>query len=280
MNQSMQEQVQPLLKWVGGKRQLLPSLLEVMPKSFDFYAEPFLGGGALFFQVQPKNAVVCDINSELINFYNVVKDSPEELIQKLLSYTDSEEFFYTIRNLDRDPESFSKLSNVDKAARTYYLNRVCFNGLYRVTKKGFFNSPYGKSFHPYVVNSQRIMMVSKMLNDGNISILNGSFEVVEPYLKENSFIYLDPPYDPVSASAYFTNYSNRGFNKDMQIKLKEFCDRLTDKGHKFLLSNSATPFIVDLYKDYKKTIVKANRRVNSVASKRGAVDEILVRNYK
>ena len=130
----MKEQVQPLLKWVGGKRQLLPSLLKVMPKSFDFYVEPFLGGGALFFHLQPKNAVVCDINSELINFYNVVKDSPEPLIQKLLSYTDSEEFFYSIRNLDRDPESFSKLSNIDKAARTYYLNRVCFNGLYRVTK--------------------------------------------------------------------------------------------------------------------------------------------------
>ncbi|MBQ2381514.1 MAG: DNA adenine methylase [Succinivibrio sp.] len=275
----MKEKIQPLLKWVGGKRQLLPSLLENMPKRFEFYAEPFLGGGALFFHLQPKNAVVCDVNSELVNFYSVVKNSPEELIETLLSFSDSEDFFYSIRKLDRDPDSFSKLSNVYKAARTYYLNRVCFNGLYRVTKKGFFNAPYGKQSNNFIVNHQRIRLVSSMLNEGNITIVNDSFESIIPYLKENSFIYLDPPYDPLSQSSSFTNYSNGGFNKDMQIKLKEFCDFLSNNGHKFLLSNSATPFIIDLYKDYKEIIVKANRRVNSVASKRGLVDEILVRNY-
>lgn len=275
----MKEQLQPLLKWVGGKRQLLPTLIENLPDSFDFYAEPFLGGGALFFHLQPKDAVVCDINKELVNFYNIVKNSPEELIQTLLSFNDSEEFFYSIRELDREPDSFSKLSDVYKAARTYYLNRACYNGLYRVSKKGFFNSPYGKQSHPFTVNSQLISQVSSMLNDGKITIINDSFESILPYLKENSFIYLDPPYDPLSQSSSFTHYSNGGFGRNMQLKLKEFCDSLNNNGHKFLLSNSATPFIKDLYKDYKEIIVKANRRVNSVASKRGFVDEILVRNY-
>ena len=201
------------------------------------------------------------------------------LIEELSTYEYNKEFFYTLRNLDRDAKSFAKLSNLKKAARTYYLNRTCFNGLYRVNSIGLFNSPFG-SYKTFNLYPDRLRMLSSYLNSANVQFTNGDFEKLIDYLPDNSFVYLDPPYDPVSKTAFFTSYSQTGFSKEDQIRLKNFCDRLNERGIRFMLSNSATSFIKELYKDYDQKFFNANRSINSKATNRGGVKEILVRNYK
>lgn len=270
----------PALKWVGGKSQLITQFAPFFPKKkYDSYCEPFLGGGAVLFHLHPENAFVSDVNPELINFYQILKTDCSALICKLKSYTFSEDFFYSLRNLDRDESSFSKLSNLEKAARTYYLNRTCYNGLYRVNSKGQFNSPFGK-YKKFILFEDRLTAISNYLNNCNVNFYCHDFECFLDILPENSFVYLDPPYDPVSDTAYFTSYAKNGFLKDDQVRLKEFCDKLNERGIRFMLSNSATDFICELYSGYKQNFVQAKRSINSKASNRGAVKEIIVRNYK
>lgn len=274
------ESLIPVLKWVGGKRQLINKFVPYFPDTpFEMYCEPFLGGGAVLFFLHPDKAVVNDVNPELINFYAVLKSDCEALIEELSTYEYNKEFFYTLRNLDRDAKSFAKLSNLKKAARTYYLNRTCFNGLYRVNSIGLFNSPFG-SYKTFNLYPDRLRMLSSYLNSANVQFTNGDFEKLIDYLPDNSFVYLDPPYDPISQTAFFTSYSQTGFSKEDQIRLKNFCDRLNERGIRFMLSNSATSFIKELYKDYDQKFFNANRSINSKATNRGGVKEILVRNYK
>lgn len=270
--------IQPCLKWVGGKRQIINSIVPLVPKSFSSYCEPFFGGGALCFHLKPNFAIINDINTELIDFYKVVRDYPEALISELSSYVNDEDFYYSIRNLDR-AESFKHISPVKKAARTYYLNRMGFNGLYRVNSKGLFNVPYGHHKRPFSPFVDVIRSLSDYFNHNNIVMLNGHFSEILNYLDSNSFVYLDPPYDPVSTTS-FTSYSSKNFSRQNQIELKEFCDNLSSRKIKFMLSNSATDFILDLYKKYNITIVEAKRSVNRDGKKRGSVNEVLVRNYK
>lgn len=275
----MNEFLLPLLKWVGGKRQLLPELTAKMPKSFNTYFEPFLGGGAMLFELHPEKAVVGDINGELINFYNVVKNDAEALLKELSSYENTKEFFLEKRNLDREPDKFNLLTSVEKAARTYYLNRTCFNGLYRVNSKGQFNTPFGnykKTFEPF---TDRFLAVSAYLKNNDVRIKHASYLEICEDCKEGDFVYLDPPYDPIAPQS-FTSYASEGFSRADQCELKNLCDRLDKKGVKFMLSNSATPFIKDLYKGYKHTFVKARRVVNPNRIGLGSADEILVRNYR
>lgn len=276
----MNKDLKPIIKWVGGKRQLVPSLLPLMPKSFDLYCEPFLGGGALLFSIQPQNAIVNDINKELISLYKVVKEDVSSLIKELLTYKNDEEFFYKIRNIDRDEKKFNKLSPVKKAARTYYLNKSCFNGLYRVNKKGQFNSPYGFYKSAFVPDIKSLNALSEYLNNNDIFIFNGSYTQLLDKLDSNSFVYFDPPYDPVSASSSFTSYSKLGFSREDQVALRDFCKELDKRNIKFMLSNSATDFIKDLYKDFEISIVKARRFINSKGNGRGFIEEVVVRNYK
>lgn len=270
----------PVLKWVGGKRQLMGEIEKVLPKTYTTYYEPFIGGGAVLFELQPKKAVINDVNSELINLYNVIKDDVELLIEDLRKHENTSEYFYTIREMDRDRELYEKLSNIEKASRIVYLNKTCFNGLFRVNKSGEFNSPFGKYKNPNIVDEVTLRAVSKYFNKADIKILNSDFEQSLKGIRKGSFVYLDPPYDPVSSSANFTGYDKGGFNRDEQIRLKKLCDKLDKKGVKFLLSNSATDFIKDLYKDYNIKVVKAKRAINSNGSARGEVDEVLVRNYE
>lgn len=270
----------PVLKWVGGKRQLMGEIEKVLPKTYTTYYEPFIGGGAVLFELQPKKAVINDVNSELINLYNVIKDDVELLIEDLRKHENTSEYFYTIRERDRDRELYEKLSNIEKASRIVYLNKTCFNGLFRVNKSGEFNSPFGKYKNPNIVDEVTLRAVSKYFNKADIKILNSDFEQSLKGIRKGSFVYLDPPYDPVSSSANFTGYDKGGFNRDEQIRLKKLCDKLDKKGVKFLLSNSATDFIKDLYKDYNIKVVKAKRAINSNGNARGEVDEVLVRNYE
>lgn len=271
--------VAPFLKWVGGKRQLLKSIEPHIPSKISTYYEPFIGGGAVLFHKQPKKAVISDLNAELINVYKVIKDSPNELIEDLKQHKNESEYFYETRALDRTP-SYIDLSAVKRASRVIFLNKTCFNGLYRVNSAGEFNSPFGRYKNPNIVNEITIRAVSNYLNNNKIEILNCDYEKALKNIRKGAFVYFDPPYHPVSKSANFTGYNQGGFNMYEQARLKELCDKLHEKGIKFLLSNSDTPLINDLYKDYTIMVVKATRAINSNAKKRGQINEVLIKNYE
>jgi DNA adenine methylase len=242
------------------------------------YVEPFLGGGAVLFDVQPKRALVNDINAEIINVYETIKDECNGLITELGKHINEADYFYKIRGLDRT-DAFEKLSRVEKAARIIYLNKTCYNGLFRVNQQGQFNAPFGRYSSPNIVNEEVVRAVSRYLNNSTITFTSLDFEGLLPHIKKGAFVYLDPPYDPVSNTASFTGYAMDGFGRDDQLRLKNFCDQLHKKGVKFLLSNSATAFIKNLYADYKTEVIQVPRNINSNADKRGKVDEVLICNY-
>ena len=271
--------VAPVVKWVGGKRQLLDELMPLFPKKYTVYCEPFLGGAAVLFSLQPKKAIVNDLNTELIAMYEVIRDYPEELIESLKKHENNEEYFYAMRDIDRDKEVYNSLSKIEKASRLIYLNKTCFNGLFRVNSAGEFNTPFGNYKNPNIVNEPILKAVGKYLKTNDIAFHSTDFSDVLAKLKKGSFVYLDPPYDPMSDTASFTGYNKGGFNRDEQIRLKECCDELDKRDIKFMLSNSSTQFIRELYKGYNISFVKAKRAINSNANKRGAVDEVVIRNY-
>lgn len=273
--------VLPILKWVGGKRQLLDSIEPLIPKCSTYY-EPFIGGGAVLFNRQPDKAVINDSNSELINVYLTIKNEPKALIEKLKEHKDnsSEDYFYSIRALDRDKEAFENMTNVERAARIIYLNKTCYNGLFRVNSAGEFNSPWGRYTNPNITNETTINALHTYFTKANITIKCGDYREALKGIRKGAFVYFDPPYMPISSSASFTGYTAGGFGEEEQIALKEQCDILNAKGIKFLLSNSSCPFIEDLYKDYIIEHVNAKRAINDNPEKRGEIKEVLVRNYE
>jgi DNA adenine methylase len=271
--------VAPVLKWVGGKRQLLDTLTPLLPKKITTYCEPFVGGGAMLFFLQPNCAYVNDINSELIRVYTVIKNDVEALITSLQEYKNESEFFYSVRDWDRDKKKYASLSDIEKAARTLYLNKTCYNGLFRVNNSGEFNSPFGNYRNPNIVNAPTLRAVSSYLNSATVQLSSIDYAQVLEKLPKGTFVYLDPPYDPVSDTSSFTGYSKGGFSRDDQIRLRECCDALDAKGLKFMLSNSSTDFIREQYSAYDVIIVQAKRAINSNSAKRGEVDEVVVRNY-
>ena len=272
--------VAPFLKWVGGKRQIIPEILSHLPKNISSlnYCEPFIGGGALLFHLEPKRAIINDYNEELINVYKVIKNNLEELLIDLKKHQNTSEYFYQIRGIDRQP-LFNELTNIQHASRIIYLNKTCFNGLYRVNSLGEFNSPFGRYTNPNIVNEPVLRAVSKYLNSSEITILNGDYEKVLNSVTADTFVYLDPPYHPISESSNFTGYVQGGWSEKHQIRLKKACDDLDKKGVKFLLSNSAAPFIKELYSEYEIHSINANRSINSVGEKRGQIEELLIKNY-
>lgn len=201
------------------------------------------------------------------------------MLDDLCRHKNTEDYYYSIRVVDRDKEKYSQLSPVERASRFLYLNKTCYNGLYRVNSKGEFNSPFGRYKKPNIVNGLGLIAVSHHLWMNDIELCCKDFEEVLSSLSEGSFVYLDPPYDPVSETANFTSYQKNGFNRHEQERLKSCCDNLTARGIKFMLSNSATSFIRELYKDYYIETVSAKRAINSKGNKRGVVEEVLVRNY-
>ena len=271
--------VSPVVKWVGGKRQLLDEITPLLPKRITSYCEPFLGGGAVFFSIQPYRATVNDLNGDLMTVYETIRDDVDSLIESLKKHENTLEYFYSIRDIDRNRDTYQSLSKVEKASRLIYLNKTCFNGLFRVNSSGEFNSPFGYYKHPNIVNEPVLRAVNKYFSSSNITFCNEDFAETLTQVSKGSFVYLDPPYDPVSDTANFTGYNKGGFDRSEQIRLKATCDTLTNRGVKFMLSNSATPFIKELYKEYDITIVKAKRVINANANKRNAVEEVLIRNY-
>ena len=274
INQSIK--AKPFVKWVGGKTQLLPELRSRIPDGFSKYFEPFIGGGALFFHLQPQQSTLIDINEDLTNAYKVIKHKTNELIADLHQHIYEKDYYYQIRNIDRTDE-YKSWSDVRRASRLIYLNKCCFNGLYRVNSKGEFNTPMGRYKNPLIVDEANLKACSQALV--RAKIVNGSFLEVEARVGKNDFVYFDPPYAPLNATSNFTGYSQKGFDEEMQLELRELCDRLDGKGVRFMLSNSNAPLILDLYQDYKIELVYATRAINSKAHKRGKILEVLVTNY-
>jgi DNA adenine methylase len=272
--------VAPIIKWVGGKRQLLAAIQQYVPSQYNIYYEPFIGGGAVLFALQPKKAVVNDINDELINLYRVVMEDVAALITDLEKHQNNAVYFYHIRELDRDKQKYHNLTAVEKASRLIYLNKTCYNGLFRVNRAGEFNTPFGSYKNPKIVNAAALKAVSAYFNRADITLGNQDFEAVLQTARKGDFVYLDPPYDPVSDTANFTGYDRGGFDRQEQRRLKRVCDDLTRREVQFLLSNSATPFIKELYREYRLEIIQAKRAINSDPDKRGAIDEVLVRNFE
>jgi DNA adenine methylase len=267
----------PIIKWVGGKRQLISEIKRYMPKSYKRYFEPFIGGGALFFELSPKEAFINDYNAELTNLYNIVKNSPEELMDDLAKHINTSEYYYKIRALDRDEKSYNNLNPIQKASRFIYLNKTGFNGLYRVNKKNQCNVPYGNYKNPKYVDRKKLLSCSKLLS--TTTITTGDFENIKEFIKKEDFIYLDPPYVPINETSSFTGYTHKGFDYGMQFRLKELCDYIDSIGAYFMLSNSYTKIVLYLYQDYEIKVVEAKRAINSKADGRGKVKEVLVLNY-
>ncbi len=268
--------LKPILKWVGGKRQLLNEISPLIPSSPSLYVEPFIGGAAVLLDKQPKKALISDFNEELINVYRVVRDHPKQLIELLEGHEreNSSDHYYEVRAQDRDA-SFSQVSNIERAARIIYLNKTCFNGLFRVNSQGQLNVPYGRYKHPNIVNEPGVMALSTYLQ-GDIDIRCGDYAAALENLPKGSFVYLDPPYMPVSITSAFTGYTEGGFNYDEQVRLRDECLKLKEQGISFLQSNSDCPAIHELYEGFSLEVVKAKRSINSKGDKRGAVNEVLI----
>lgn len=274
--EKLKEDTYPIVKWVGGKRQLMYELEINMPKTYNRYFEPFIGGGALFFYLQPDNAYISDMNEELINLYQVVRDNVDELITDLQKHDISKEYFMEIRNIDRTDE-YKNWSDVKKASRFIYLNRTCFNGMYRVNSKGEFNVPFGHYKNPRILDENNLINCSNLLQKTEIK--HADFSEILKKVKKGDFVYFDPPYVPLSETSSFTSYTKDGFDMDMQFKLRDVCDELDTLGVKFLLSNSDTKLVNELYENYNIKKVFASRQINANADGRGKITEVLVRNY-
>ncbi|MFN6156427.1 DNA adenine methylase [Anabaena sp. AL09] len=264
----------PFLKWAGGKTRLISQYKDYFPQHYQTYYEPFLGGGAVFFYLQPSKAVLTDINADLILTYRCVRDDLEDLITSLQAHKQrhNSDYYYDVRN------SYTG-TDLEKAARFIYLNKTCFNGLYRVNSQGKFNVPVGKYKNPGICQEEILKLASESLK--KVEIKQANFEEVLNYATgSNEFVYFDPPYYPLNKTSNFTAYSNFCFDENQQIKLRDIFIKLADKGVKVMLSNSDCPFIRDLYSDFNIHTISAARSINSNAQKRGKITEVLVTSYK
>ncbi|MDH5721030.1 MAG: DNA adenine methylase [Spirochaetia bacterium] len=262
----------PFLKWAGGKRQLLSEIINSLPEDFNYYFEPFLGGGAVFFALGAKKNILADSNEDLINVYKVVQNNVENLIHELKKHKNEKEYYYEIRDLKP-----GDLSYIERASRFIFLNKTCYNGLYRVNSRGIFNVPFGSYKNPQICDNENLRASAVKLQ--NVEILCAQYDETVRAAKKNDFVYFDPPYEPVSASSNFVQYEKNGFTRKDQIRLHETFSMLTKNGVKCMLSNSSAPFIKKLYKEYNIKKVQAARFINSAAEKRGKIEELLITNY-
>jgi len=266
----------PILKWAGGKTQLLKHYTRLFPSEFNRYFEPFVGGGAVFFHMVARNpelrAFLSDSNVELINCYNMVKNELPAVIRHLKKHKNDSAHFYRVRGLD-----VAQLTPAERAARLIFLNKTCFNGLYRVNRKGQFNVPFGKYENPKICDEVNLRAAERALCNTKVSTAN--FDSVLSQARRGDFVYLDPPYQPLSATSNFTGYTSNSFGEKDQERLANMFRKLTDKGCYAMLSNSDTPFIRELYSDFNIETVYANRAINSKGDKRGRVAEVAILNY-
>jgi DNA adenine methylase len=262
----------PFVKWVGGKTQILDELKKSIETFDGRYLEPFVGGGALFFELGFSTARISDTNRELINCYTVVRDHVEPLIETLKEHVYEKEYYYKVRALDPD-----SMDSVNRAARMIFLNKAGYNGLYRVNSKGKFNVPFGRYKNPTICDEENLRGCATALN--SIEVACASFDSVLETAQKGDFIYFDPPYVPVSDTAHFTSYQKNGFSEDDQKHLVEVFDELSHRRIRAMLSNSDVPWVHAHYKKHNIRVIKARRSVNSKANRRGFVGEVIVTNY-
>ena len=290
------EMVSPILKWAGGKRQLLDELYSRFPKSHSHFHEPFFGGGALFFDLEPENGTINDTNTRLINFYQQVRDRPDELIERCRSFNDPEadpdtgrefsetnrkgkeikNYFYQQRELFNNRPYGDEYDELEEAALLLYLNRTCYNGLYRENSDGGFNVPIGRYSNPDWVRENEVREASQVLQ--NTEIHNTDFEYILNEVKEGDLVYFDPPYEPMSSTAYFTDYSAEGFGKDDQERLLDAATELDQKGASVILSNSGVMYEMYDNAGFYVQVEGATRAINSDGENRDEVDEIIATN--
>ncbi|HTL89615.1 MAG TPA: DNA adenine methylase [Leptolyngbya sp.] len=278
----------PFIKWAGGKHQLISQYVSHFPQDYRNYYEPFVGGGAIFFHLQPARSVLIDINLELVNVYRCVRDRVEDLIDRLETHHQqhSPEHYYQIRAQlaisddwfyegTHDPQSAILL---ERAARLIYLNKTCFNGLYRENSKGHFNVPIGSYKKPAIYDPEILRADAIALQSAQIE--PGSFDQVLQHANSSEdFVYFDPPYYPISQTSSFTAYNRYSFSEDQQIQLRDVVTELRDRGVKVMLSNSDCPFVRELYKEFNIHTIYATRNINCNAEKRGKITEVLVTTY-
>lgn len=272
--------LKPFTKWTGGKRKLLPELLRLAPKNYNTYYEPFIGGGALFFELAPQEAVINDFNAELVNAYQQIKDQPEQIINFLAKHQEhnSKDYYLDLRSADRDGR-LEKMSKSERAARLLYMLRVNFNGLYRVNSKNQFNVPYGRYKNPKILDEELLRAVSNYLNFADITILSGDFEKAISTVQARDFVYFDPPYIPLTETSSFTSYTHEGFSYDDQVRLRNTFKLLDERGAYVMLSNSSSPLVEELYNGFNIHYVETVRTNGAKASSRGNISEIIVTNY-
>lgn len=272
----------PVVKWAGGKRQILDKIKSYMPEEFNNYFEPFIGGGALLFELAPENATINDVNQELLAIYTSLKD--DNLYKLMLEELDkheknhSEEYYLNVREFDRDPR-FELEPLWKRAARAIYLNKACFNGLYRVNSKGYFNVPSGKKDKVVTYNKENMEDIHKYFMNSTITILNGDFVEAVRNAKKGDFVYFDPPYDSLDDKESFTAYSKFDFTKEDQKRLADCFSELSNRGVKCMLSNHNTKNIRSLYSNFNIYVIEAKRMINSKATGRGPVEEVIITNY-
>lgn len=264
--------IKPFLKWAGGKTQLLAELHKRVPNNFNKYIEPFIGGGAMFFSLNPHESIIADSNEELVITYRQVKEAVESVIEHLETFEHTEEFYYNIRSLVPN-----ELEHSYRAARLIYLNKTCFNGLYRVNKKGQFNVPYGKGNGSFL-NGEVLRNASEFLAE--TTIIKGDYlDVLTEFAREGDFIFLDPPYYPVGKYSDFKRYTKEFFYHENQVQLKQEFDRLVNIGCNVVLTNSDHEVILDLYSDYEIDIIETRRMISSNSKTRTGKDIIVTGGY-
>ena len=271
----------PFVKWAGGKRQIIDKLKEHIPSEYNTYYEPFVGGGALLFELSPKEAVINDYNEELMNVFVCIKDDEKfiKMCNELNHHeaNHSEKYYYEIRDKDKDKTKFKRMPDYKRAARTIYLNKACFNGLYRVNSKNEFNVPFNKKDKVNTYDGQNLGIVHSYLNFNNVIIMCTDFEESVKDAKKGDFIYFDPPYD--SETSTFNSYTENGFGKEEQRRLAKVYKELSERGCYVMLSNHNTTLVKELYKDFNIHLIEAKRAINSKGNKRGKVQEVIITNY-
>jgi DNA adenine methylase len=264
--------VKPLLKWAGGKTQLLPDLRKAMPPKFSRYVEPFLGGGALFFNLSHPGSLVADSNQELIHFYAMVRDFPDALFDAANAIPITKENFYRVRS--QSPDS---LGPIQRAARFIYLNKTCYNGLHRVNRKGQFNTPFGGKTTVMILDKENVLKASEVLKLSEL--VCADYTAIIQRVTPGDFVYLDPPYMPIGKYADFRRYTSQFFSEQDHVRLAEEFSKLAERGINALLSNSFNERILTLYRGHWHSCVAATRQINCQPTGRGKIKELLVSNY-
>lgn len=268
--------VKPFLKWAGGKTRLLPEITSRLPHSYTRYFEPFVGGGSLFWYLEPDHAYIGDANGELINSYLAIKYNPSYLIADLNKHINTREYFFSLRNQDRQAD-YNHVNAIEKASRFIFLNKTGFNGWWNVNQQGHATIGYGYHKNPTIYSQAHIQACHEILQC--TTILHADYRLIHGHVQKGDFVFFDPPYLPINGKDHETHYTKQGTNKAMHIELRSLCDQLDRVGVKWMLTNSATPFTRDLFSVYNLDSINVKRCNSPTANSRGSVEELIITNY-